>query len=152
MGEWDLVRKIMEEEGDLSFWRIRLRPGGPPLFGTWNGTPLFGLPGNPVSSLVVFHVLVASWISGSLGYHHEMGPSLSERVSVRLESDVSGAPGKLCLRRIRIRSEKGELLASTHTHQGSGNIHSMVAHNGLTLLPPDTDAKVGDIIDALWYR
>jgi len=152
MGEWDLVRKIMEEEGNLSFWRMKLRPGGPPLFGTWNGTPLFGLPGNPVSSLVVFHVLVASWISRSLGYHHEMGPSLSERVSVRLESDVSGAPGKLCLRRIRIRSEKGELLATTHTHQGSGNIHSMVAHNGLTLLPPDTDGKAGDVIDALWYR
>jgi len=152
MGEWDLVRKIMEEEGDLSFWRMRLRPGGPPLFGTWNGTPLFGLPGNPVSSLVVFHVLVASWISRSLGYHHEMGPSLSERVSVRLESDVSGAPGKLCLRRIRIRSEEGELLATTHTHQGSGNIHSMVAHNGLTLLPPDTDGKAGEIIDALWLR
>ena len=152
MGEWDLVRKIMEEEGDLSFWRIRLRPGGPPLFGTWNQTPLFGLPGNPVSSLVVFHVLVASWISRSLGYHDEMGPSLSERVSVRLESDVSGAPGKLCLRRVRIRSEEGELLATTHTHQGSGNIHSMVAHNGLTLLPPDTDGKAGDVIDALWLR
>ena len=152
MGEWDLVRKIMEEEGHLSFWRMRLRPGGPPLFGTWKGKPLFGLPGNPVSSLVVFHVLVASWISKSLGYHDEMGPSLSERVSVRLESDVSGAPRKLCLRRIRIRSEEGELLATTHTHQGSGNIHSMVAHNGLTLLPPDSDAKAGDIIDALWYR
>ena len=152
MGEWDLVRKIMEEEGALSFWRMRLRPGGPPLFGTWNGTPLFGLPGNPVSSLVVFHVLVTSWISKSLGYHDEMGPSLSERVSVRLETDVSGATGKLCLRRIRIRSEEGELLATTHTHQGSGNIHSMVAHNGLTLLPPDSDAKAGEIIDALWYR
>ena len=152
MGEWDLVRKIMEEEGHLSFWRMRLRPGCPPLFGTWNGSPLFGLPGNPVSSLVVFHVLVASWISKSLEYHDEMGPSLSERVSVRLESDVSGAPGKLCLRRIRIRSEEGELLATTHTHQGSGNIHSMVAHNGLTLLPPDSDAKAGEIIDALWYR
>ena len=98
MGEGDLVRRIMEEEGKLSFWRMRLRPGGPPLFGTWNGTPLFGLPGNPVSSLVVFHVLVASWISRSLGYHHEMGPILSERVSVRLESAVLGAPGKLCLR------------------------------------------------------
>ena len=44
MGEWDLVRKIMEEEGEISFWRMKLRPGGPPLFGTWKNTPLFGLP------------------------------------------------------------------------------------------------------------
>ena len=150
MGEWDLVRRIMEEEGELAFWRINLRPGGPPLFGTWKGTPLFGLPGNPVSSLVVFHVLVAPWISESLGYHEEMGPRLSQKVSVKLEDDVAGAPGKLCLRRIRIRPEKGQLLATTHTHQGSGNMHSMVVHNGLTLLPPDTDGKAGEAIDALW--
>ena len=47
MGAWDLVRRIMEEEGEISFWRVRLRPGGPPLFGTWRGTPLFGLPAPP---------------------------------------------------------------------------------------------------------
>ena len=152
MGEWDLVRKIMEEEGEISFWRMKLRPGGPPLFGTWKNTPLFGLPGNPVSSLVVFHVLVAPWIAKLLGYHEDMGPRISQQVSVRLADDVSGAPGKLCLRRIRITSENGELIATTHTHQGSGNIHSMVAHNGLTLLPPDTNGKAGDIIDALWCR
>ncbi|MBR89453.1 MAG: molybdopterin molybdenumtransferase MoeA [Euryarchaeota archaeon] len=150
MGDWDLVRRIMEEEGDLSFWRMRIRPGGPPLFGTWRGTPLFGLPGNPVSSLVVFHVLVAPWIAKSLGYHEEMGPRLSHRVSVTLEEDIPGAPGKLCLRRIRIKSENGQLLATTHTHQGSGNMHSMVAHNGLTLLPPDTDGRKGEIIEAVW--
>ena len=74
----------------------------------------------------------------------------SKRVSVKLEEDISGAPEKLCLRRIRIRSEEGQLLATTHTHQGSGNMHSMVAHNGLTLLPPDTDGKAGKVIDALW--
>ena len=150
MGDWDLVRKLMEQEGEVSFWRVMIRPGGPPLFGSWKGTPLFGLPGNPVSSLVVFHTLVSTWISRSLGYHEEMGPRLSQRVSVKLEDDVMGAPGKLCLRRIRIRSENGELLASTHTHQGSGNLHSMVAHNGLTLLPPDKDAKAGEAIEALW--
>ena len=140
----------MEEEGELSFWRMMIRPGGPPLFGTWRGTPLFGLPGNPVSSLVVFHVLVAPWIARSLDYHNELGPSISRRVSVLLEEDIPGAPGKLCLRRIRIRSDNGQLLATTHTHQGSGNMHSMVAHNGLTLLPPDTDGRAGEIIEAMW--
>ena len=150
MGEWDLVRRIMEEEGDISFWKIKIRPGGPPLFGTWNEKPLFGLPGNPVSSLVVFHVLVAPWIASSLGYHEEMGPRVSRRVSVILEEDAAGAQGKLCLRRIRIRSDNGQLLATTHTHQGSGNMHSMVVHNGLTLLPPDTDGKAGEVVEALW--
>ena len=44
MGEWDFVRKLMEDEGDVSFWRVRIRPGSPPLFGHWNDTPMFGLP------------------------------------------------------------------------------------------------------------
>ena len=59
MGEFDYVRRIMEEEGDVHFWRMKIRPGSPPLFGLWNDTPLFGLPGNPVSSHVVFRMLVA---------------------------------------------------------------------------------------------
>ena len=152
MGDWDLVRRLMEEEGKLAFWRVKIRPGGPPLFGTWKGTPLFGLPGNPVSSHVVFISLVAPWLSHCMEAHPENGPSLADRVRVKLTEDIKGAPGKLCMRRIRIEAGEDGLTASVHTHQGSGNIHSKVAHNGLTLLPPDTDAEAGDTIDALWCR
>lgn len=152
MGDWDLVRRLMEEEGDLVFWRMKVRPGGPPLFGTWKGTPLFGLPGNPVSSQVIFHILLAPWIQHSLGAHLELGPRLSRQVRVRLKNSVKGAEDKLCLRRIRITSEGDELVGSVHTHQGSGNLHSLVAHDGLTLLPPGTDAEAGDFVDALWLR
>jgi len=149
MGEWDYVRLLMEEEGDIAFWKMQIRPGGPPIFGTWNGVPLFGLPGNPVSSHVVFIVLVTPWISSSLGYHTEHGLHLTKQVRVLLKSSVKGAPGKVCLRRIKVELEGDLLVASTQTHQGSGNIHSLVAHNGLTLLPPNTNGEVGDIVDAL---
>ena len=60
MGEFDLVRKIMEEEGEIKFWRIKMKPGSPPLFGLWKNTPLFGLPGNPISSQLVFLLVVNS--------------------------------------------------------------------------------------------
>ena len=152
MGEWDFVRRLMEEEGKLAFWRVKIRPGGPPLFGTWNGTPLFGLPGNPGSSHVVFISLVAPWMSHCMEAHPKNGPSIGDRVRVKLAEGIKAAPGKLCMRRIRIEAGEDGLTASVHTHQGSGNIHSMVAHNGLTLLPPDTDAEAGDTIDALWCR
>ena len=152
MGDWDLVRRLMEEDGEIAFWRVMIRPGGPPLFRTWKGTPLFGLPGNPVSSHVVFISLVAPWLSHCMEAHPENGPTLADRVRVKLTEGIEGAPGKLCMRRIRIEAGEDGMTASVHTHQGSGNIHSMVAHNGLTLLPPDTDAEPGDIIDALWCR
>ncbi len=150
MGKWDMVRCIMEQEGEIRFWRVMMRPGGPPLFGTWMGKPLFGLPGNPVSSHVVFTVLVAPWLSKSLGVNDHSGPRMGNRVRVVMEEPLKGAPGKLCMRRIHIRQDGDSLVGSTSTHQGSGNIHSMVAHNGLSLLPPDTDSKKGETIDALW--
>jgi len=152
MGEWDLVRRLMEDEGETLFWKVLIRPGGPPLCGSWKGTPLFGLPGNPVSSHVVFLSLVAPWLARCMGADSQLGPRLADRVRVRLSEDIKGAPKKLCMRRIRIEAAEDGLVATTHTHQGSGNIHSMVAHNGLTLLPPDTDGKAGDLIDALWCR
>ena len=144
MGEFDFVRKLMEEEGNLHFWKVAMRPGGPPLFGTWNGTPLFGLPGNPVSSHLVFTMIVAPWLAPET--------SLTKEVKVRMKDPVKGAPSKVCLRRIHITSEGDELVGTTHTHQGSGNIHSLVAHNGVTYLPPDTGANAGDIITALWFH
>ena len=152
MGKWDFVRRIMEEEGDIRFWKILIRPGGPPLFGSWRGKPIFGLPGNPVSSHVVFTVLVAPWISESMGSDQSIGPRLANRVRVVMEEPLKGAPKKLCMRRILIRLEGDILVASTKTHQGSGNINSLVAHNGLSLLPPDTDCDEGETIDALWLQ
>ena len=152
MGKWDLVRRLMEEEGEPLFWKVLIRPGGPPLCGSWKDTPLFGLPGNPVSSHVVFISLVAPWLAGCMGADHELGPRLADKVRVRLSENIKGAPKKLCMRRIRIEAGEDGLVATTHTHQGSGNIHSMVAHNGLTLLPPDTSGKEGETIDALWLR
>ncbi len=142
MGEFDYVRKLMEQEGNIHFWKVAMRPGGPPLFGTWNGTPLFGLPGNPVSSHLVFMMIVAPWLAPEI--------PLAKKIRVRMKDSVKGAPGKVCLRRIQIYSEDDQLVATTHTHQGSGNIHSMVAHNGVTLLPPDISANAGDNVDALW--
>ena len=129
-----------------------MRPGGPPLFGKWKETPLFGLPGNPVSSHVVFTMIVFPWISFSLGFNREKGPKLAEKVNVILKNPLKGAPDKVCLRRIKITNENGILKATTNTHQGSGNINSMVVHNGLSLLPPNKDGKSGEIIEALWLR
>ncbi|MEE2747888.1 MAG: molybdopterin molybdotransferase MoeA [Candidatus Thermoplasmatota archaeon] len=141
MGDFDFVRKLMEDEGTIHFWKVAMRPGGPPLFGDWKGKPLFGLPGNPVSSHLVFMMIVAPWLAPQI--------PLANKVRVRMKDNVKGAPGKVCLRRISISSEGDQMVATTHTHQGSGNIHSMTVHNGLTLLPPDTDASIGDTIDAL---
>mgnify|MGYP002009371314 CR=1 FL=1 len=152
MGDFDIVRKLMELEGKINFWKVKMRPGGPPLFGKWQTIPIFGLPGNPVSSHLVFSMLVYPWFEASFCANTDSKLSLGRKVRVKMLNDVKGAQDKICLRRIKITSEGNNLVATTHTHQGSGNIHSMVAHNGLTLLPPNVDAKIGEIIDAFWFN
>jgi molybdopterin molybdotransferase len=152
MGEWDLVRRLMEEEGEVKFWRVLIKPGGPLLFGSWKGTPLFGLPGNPVSSQIVFLSIVVPWISNSCGYHPTHGPKLYDKVRVKLLSAAMGTKRKVTLRRIQIKEQGDILVGDVPQNQGSGNLRSMVNCNGLTFLPIGVDGKSGDIIDALWLR
>ena len=149
MGKWDFVREIMEKEGEIAFWKVLMRPGGPPLFGSWSGKPIFGLPGNPVSSHVVFTVLVAPWIAHSMGSVEEKGKRLANRVRVD-ERTTERSSRQIMHEEDLYKQEEDALVGSTETHQGSGNIHSLVAHNGLSMLPPGTHAESGDTIDALW--
>tara|TARA_B100001248_G_scaffold262177_1_gene256548 strand:- start:828 stop:2033 length:1206 start_codon:yes stop_codon:yes gene_type:complete len=145
MGEWDLVRKIMEEEGDIHFWRVKLRPGSPPLFGKWNNTPIFGLPGNPVSSHVVFRMLVAPWIR-----HNTLTSEPAEIIiTAKLSTKVKSSKDCLTLRRVSVERKEGSFYASQKIHQGSGNIASMALSEGLVILKPGIDYSIGDSVDVM---
>jgi len=145
MGEWDFVRKLMETEGNLVFWRVKIRPGSPPLFGHWNGTPMFGLPGNPVSSHVVFRMLVVPYLRGSLGtnYPHD------RIVHARLNTNVRSTKDCLTLRRVTLKSTDEGFIANQPKHQGSGNIDSLSSADGLTLLQPGQSGEAGQLIQVL---
>ena len=145
MGEWDFVRKLMEDEGDVVFWRVKLRPGSPPLFGHWNGTPMFGLPGNPVSSHVVFRMLVVPYLRASL----ETPFPYDRIVHARLASKLRSTEDCLTLRRVSLKSTKDGFVAEQHKHQGSGNIDSLSQADGLTLLQPGQSGAIGEIIEVL---
>lgn len=145
MGEWDLVRRIMEEEGDIKFWRVKIRPGSPPLFGYWKGTPLFGLPGNPASSHVVFRMLVAPFLRASTSE----GGVEEKRIRVQLAERFKTSLTDLILRRIVIDTSGENMLAYSTGYQGSGNLNSLVLADGLTLLEPGHSGEKGTWCDAL---
>lgn len=145
MGEFDYVRRLMEEEGDIHFWRVKVRPGSPPLFGLWNGTPLFGLPGNPVSSHVAFRMLVAPYLRTSLNAD---GPQ-EWKVRAQLCDPVKATQDCLTLRRVHLVSTNEGMMAYQPKHQGSGNLDSLASASGLTLLQPGQSGEVGEWIDVL---
>jgi molybdopterin molybdotransferase len=146
MGEWDYVRKIMEEEGDVHFWRVKIRPGSPPLFGTWNSTPIFGLPGNPASSHVVFRILVAPYLRASV---YGGGPK-EHHIMVELGEDIKGDANCLALRRISIDTSGDHPIAYSTGHQGSGNLSGVARADGLTLLSPGQPSNKGDRCRAMF--
>ena len=146
MGEWDLVRKIMEEEGDIHFWRVKLRPGSPPLFGTWNNTPIFGLPGNPVSSHVVFRILVAPWIR----HITQANGPIENRAFAKLATKVKPSKDCLTLRRVSIEVTDDGLVAHQKIHQGSGNIASMALSEGMVILQPGCEYSIGDTVEVMF--
>jgi molybdopterin molybdotransferase len=145
MGEFDYVRRLMEEEGDVHFWRMKIRPGSPPLFGLWGGTPLFGLPGNPVSSHVVFRMLVAPYLRHALGSD---GPK-EWTVRAKLCDPVKSTNDCVTLRRVTLTSTEEGMMAHQPRHQGSGNLESLASASGLTLLQPGQSGDVGEWIDVL---
>lgn len=145
MGDWDLVRKIMEDEGDVHFWRVKLRPGSPPLFGLWKDTPIFGLPGNPVSSHVVFRVLVGPWIRNATS---ASGP-VEARAFAKLASKVKPTKDSLTLRRVSIETTEDGLVAHQKIHQGSGNLASIAFSEGMVILQPGREYSIGDMVEVM---
>ena len=140
MGDRDFVRTIMQEEGEIKFWRVKMRPGSPPIFGHWSNTPIFGLPGNPVSSHVVFRVIVMYWL---MSLTNSTNPR-SKIIQATLHDDVKVVEGFTTFRRVELFYHQGKTIARLKGHQGSGNITGIAMSDGLTILGPKSSGKKGE--------
>lgn len=130
VGVYDYVRQVIEEDGKLNLWRVNMRPGKPLAYGAYRGTPLIGLPGNPVSAYVGFMVFVAPAIQRMNGL--PVQPRNLRRA--RLEHDVS-SDGRESYLRVVAKSTLDGLSAALVAHQGSGNLLSIVRANALLIIP-----------------
>ena len=141
MGDRDFVRTIMQEEGEIKFWRVKMRPGSPPIFGHWSNTPIFGLPGNPVSSHVVFRVIVMDWL---MSLTNSTNPR-SKIIQATLHDDVKVVEGFTTFRRVELFNKDSSTFARLKGHQGSGNIAGVAMSDGLTVIEPDQLGRKGDV-------
>ena len=142
VGDYDLVKDIMAEIGSrIQFWRVAMRPGRPLAFGLLGGKPLFGLPGNPVSSMVSFEQFIRPSILKMRGY-----PGIYRRaVRAEMTEGYKKKQGLKYFLRARVELRDGKYVAALTGEQGSGILKSMVLANGLVVLPEDTTSvKPGD--------
>lgn len=129
VGAFDYVRQVIEENGKLDLWRVNMRPGKPLAFGNYKTTPVIGLPGNPVSAFAGFMVFVAPVIRKMQGLKRD-------RVlqKARLEHPVH-SDGRESYLRAEVFRDLNGLKARLKTHQGSGNLLSIVRSNALLIVP-----------------
>ena len=135
MGRYDFMRDLLIEEGEVAFWKVRMRPGGPALCGRWEGLPVFGLPGNPVSSLVVFQVIVRPALSGE-----PLPP-----VTLLALTPFPALPDKTAFWRGVV--EGGGVRA--YAQQGSGILRSLSEAGALVVVRPDENIKAGDPVQVV---
>lgn len=137
VGDHDVVKDALAAAGfELDFWRVRMRPGSPFSFGRIGRTLVFGLPGNPVSALVTFHVLVAPALRALLGR-----PDVHSPVRRVVTGEAMPARGGLT-HFLRVRLEhaaEGAERARLTGAQGSGILTSMSRADALLVVPEDTD-------------
>jgi molybdopterin molybdotransferase len=130
MGAFDFVRTVIEQDGNLTFWKVNMRPGKPLVFGSYKGIPLIGLPGNPVSAYIGFVVFVRIVINKISGRKNSVPNYVSTSLLHEIESD-----GRESYLRAIVTEDNGVFRAKTVDHQGSGNLMSLVTANALIIIP-----------------
>lgn len=146
MGDYDLVKEVLAAQGEISFWKVRMKPGKPLAFGTIKGVPHLGLPGNPVSSMITFELFARPAILKMMGKPVTQKPTV-EAIS---ESYIKNTDGRRVYSRAIVRKESDRYYASTTGPQGSGILTSMSMANALAIVPEDVDAiKEGDMVKAI---
>ena len=133
VGDYDFVKDVFAERGSMDFWRVAIRPGKPVAFGRWEETVFFGLPGNPVSSMVTFELFVRPALRRLRGLTATARPT----VTARLTEIASHTPGRQSYQRAVAVSEGGGYAVTPTSRQGSGMMHSMVQANALLVIPAD---------------
>ena len=130
VGAFDFVRTAVEENGQLEFWRVNMRPGKPLSFGSYKGIPFVGLPGNPVSAYVGFEVFVRPALGRLSGLSNVDHPVTRVTLGEPIESDERES-----YLRASLKHENGQTVAYLASHQGSGNLFSLVLANALLIVP-----------------
>jgi molybdopterin molybdotransferase len=141
VGDFDMVKEVLSTEGEMSFWRVRMRPGKPFAFGQIRGVPLLGLPGNPVSVMVSFEMFARPAILKMLG----RTDLTKMTVPATLLDDAKGKKGFRYFLRASLEQRDGQIYARLTGEQGSGILLSMVKAQGLVIVPEDRDGiKAGE--------
>ncbi len=150
-GDFDMVKDVLRQRGEMQFWSVRMRPGKPLAFGALTvgnkeragkgaarrRVPHLGLPGNPVSALVAFEQFGRPAIAKMLG----LGPVPRPTVRAVLTDPIHNTDGRRVFARAVVTRRDGTYHASLTGDQSSNLLTSMAEANGLAICPENVPGK-----------
>lgn len=142
-GDFDPVRDVLREHAEVHFWKIAMKPGKPVMFANFKTTPIFGLPGNPVSVMVSFEEFARPALL-QMG-----GRRALKRMEVwaSLQTSLRSPGGKTEFVRATVRPQNGEWYAQVNGDQGSGRLSTMTKANALLVIPAEkTQLEAGEAV------
>jgi molybdopterin molybdotransferase len=147
MGKYDLVESVLKAMGtEFFFDAVAIRPGKPAVFGMCKGKPVFGLPGNPVSTMVTFELFVTAAIDLLSGADARPLPL----VEARLAEALSEKPGLTHFLPARVECVGPKPHVKALKWQGSGDIAALAKANCFLVVPPDREKiEIGENVSVL---
>lgn len=136
VGRHDYVRAVLERHGSLDFWRIAVQPGKPLAVGTFGGSTVIGLPGNPVSALVTFELFVRPFIRAMLDLAGDGRLHVRATPESRIEKDEA----RRAFLRVSVWHEDGEIHARPAGGQASSQLRPLADANALLIVPEGAPA------------
>jgi molybdopterin molybdotransferase len=148
-GDCDLVREMLQELGARQlFWKVGIKPGGPAAFSLHGTTPVFSLPGNPVSTMITFEEFVRPALLKMQGHQRVLRPFFQ----AVLREGLKKKPGKVQIVRVRLEKEDDTWYATSSGNQQTAILKTMVDAQAIAVLSADsTNYAAGDTIDVHYY-
>ncbi|GAB5452865.1 MAG: molybdopterin molybdotransferase MoeA [Halioglobus sp.] len=145
VGEEDHVKSQVEALGELTLWKLAIKPGKPLAFGAVAETPFIGLPGNPTSVFVTFCLIARPFLLKRQGVQE----SAAVRLTARAAFEVKRPGSRQDYLRVSLREEQGELVAQRYSNQSSGVLSSVSHSDALAVVPAQQSVANGDWVQVI---
>jgi len=148
MGDYDFVKAVLSELGDFNWMQVAIKPAKPLAFGVMGDTPVFGLPGNPVSSMVSFELFARPALKHMMGHTSTERPRFTAAARTDLVRTVDG---KVHFQRVVAEvGSDGRWTARSAGGQGSHQLTAMAAANALAVLADGSGVVEGDDVTIMY--
>lgn len=146
-GDFDFIKPVVAELGELKMTTVNMRPGKAQTFGIVNGTPVFGLPGNPAAAYVGFEMLIRPALRTMQGYTFMDHPTVRARLTA---DEKNRDPRRIFLRGTLTRATDGTFEVTPSRNQSSGLFGPIQKTNCMAIMPEGTEPQpAGSMVDCI---